>query len=284
MNRRGVLGAAILAPFGLTATRAATAPLRVGLLPGESAPEVIRKHEPFRAALVAALRRPVHLTVAVDYSTTVEALRFGRLDIAFLGPASFVLLEARSKAEPFARPMRDGNATFEAAIIVPAGSPARGLRDLRGRNIAFGDIGSTGSHVAPRAMLLDAGLEAGRDYQARFLGAHDSVGLAVANGRAGAGGIGVSVLDRLVTRGTIDRNRIAVLATSAPLPEYTWTFSPGLAEGVRDEIRAAFLELRDPTALAPFRADRFVPSLAADYAPVATMMMRLGLLPRQERS
>jgi len=41
-----------------------------------------------------------------------EALRFGRLDVAYLGPVSYVLGKERAALEPVAKPMHSHGATF----------------------------------------------------------------------------------------------------------------------------------------------------------------------------
>ena len=68
----------------------------IGLLPTESAPTVIRLNEPLRAYLESRLEMPVEMVVGADYAATGEALRFGRLDIAYLGPVTYILQSRRA--------------------------------------------------------------------------------------------------------------------------------------------------------------------------------------------
>ena len=277
--RRAILACLAVLAISFSPPAAGDDALVIGLLPGESAPDVVRRHEAFRSALAAALDRPVDLVVGVDYSATVEALRFGRLDVAYLGPASFVLLGTRADVEPLVRPRHpDGRETFQSVIIVPNGSEARLLDDLRGAEIAFGDVASTGGHVVPRAMLLDAGLAADADYQARYLGAHDAVALAVARGRVAAGGLSLPVLERLFAQGSINRNDIRILVHSEPIPDYAWVAAPDMAARTRETVRAAILEMRDPEVLRPFGAERFVPAARGDYDSVASALERLDMI------
>ncbi len=162
--------------------------LIIGLLPGKSAPTVMRLNEPLRAYLEKRLNMPVELVVGANYAATSEALRFGRLDIAYLGPVTYILQSRRAPLQPFARPSHAYvGPTFQATIIVPADSPAKKLVDLKGGDIAFGDPASTSGTWVPRWQLLNEGMIAGRDYNLRVLGAHDAVALAVANkqGRRG---------------------------------------------------------------------------------------------------
>ncbi|SFB60866.1 phosphate/phosphite/phosphonate ABC transporter substrate-binding protein [Azotobacter beijerinckii] len=239
--------------------------LTIGLLPGESAPTVMRLNEPLRAHLEKTLGIPVELTVGANYAATGEALRFGRIDIAYLGPVTYILQSKRTHLEPFARPTHAKvGPTFQAVVIVPADSPARTLEDLRGQDVAFGDPASTSGTWVPRWMLADAGLVSGRDYSLRVLGAHDAVALAVASKKVAAGGLSKPIYERLIREGKLDAAKVRVLADSPAIPEYQWTFREGLAPELKEKIRKAFVSTSDPAALGVFRAEAFIPSVDAD--------------------
>ena len=187
MLSRLTLAAALFAVPMLSTAAAQTRPekLVMGLLPGKSAPTVMRLNEPLRTYLEKRLGIPVELFVGANYAATGEALRFGRLDIAYLGPVTYILRSRAAKLEPFARPSHEVvGPTFQAVIIVPADSPAQSLKDLKGGEIAFGDPASTSGTWVPRYQLLEAGLVSGRDYTLRVLGAHDAVALAVSTTRS----------------------------------------------------------------------------------------------------
>jgi len=239
--------------------------LVVGLLPGESAPTVMRLNEPLRAYLEKRLGLPVELVVGANYAATSEALRFGRLDIAYLGPVTYILQSRKSHLEPFARPSHEVvGPTFQAVIIVPADSPAKSLADLKGQEIAFGDPASTSGTWVPRYMLVAAGLVSERDYTLRVLGAHDAVALAVANHKVAAGGLSKPIYERLLKEGKIDPKAVRILADSPAIPEYMWTFREGIDPSFKEQIRKAFIEVNDPEALEVFRAESFIPCVDSD--------------------
>lgn len=243
--------------------------LVVGLLPGESAPTVIRLNEPLRAYLEKRLGIPVEIVVGANYAATGAALRFGRLDMAYLGPVTYVLQSRKVKLEPVARPSHPGvGPSFKAVIIVPADSPVKNLADLHGKEIAFGDPASTSGAWAPQYVLWDAGLAPGRDYAPHSLGAHDAVALAVQNGRVAAGGLSQPIYQRLIGEGKLDAGKVRVLAESPAIPEYMWTLREGIDPAFREELTQALLEMSDPEALKVFRAEAFVPAKDSDVDPV----------------
>lgn len=239
--------------------------LVVGLLPGESAPTVMRLNEPLRAYLEKRLGLPVELQVGANYAATGEALRFGRLDVAYLGPVTYILQGRRATLEPFARPSHAVvGPTFQAVVIVPADSPARTLADLKGKEVAFGDPASTSGTWVPRYMFAASGLVSERDYSLWVLGSHDAVALAVVNRKADAGGLSMPIYQRLLKEGKIDAAKVRVLADSPAIPEYMWTFRDGLDPAFKEEIRQAFIHVDDAEALKVFRAEAFIPAVDAD--------------------
>ena len=269
----------VLVASGALSSQAEARPekLTIGLLPGESAPTVMRLNEPLRAYLESRLGLPVEIVVGANYAATGEALRFGRLDIAYLGPVTYILQSRRAKLEPFARPTHaDVGPTFQAVIIVPAESPAKTPADLKAKEVAFGDPASTSGTWVPRYMLLEAGLVSGRDYTLRVLGAHDAVAMAVANRKADAGGLSMPIYNRLVREQKLDPAAVRVLADSPPIPEYMWTFREGLDPAFKEEIRQAFLDVTDPAALQVFRAVAFIPAVDSDVDRVRLWIEAIG--------
>jgi len=248
-------------------------PLKCGILPGESTAVVMRLNEPLRAYLEMRLRMPVQLIVGSNYAETGDSLRSGRIDIAYLGPVAYILQSRSAHLEPFARPTHpDVGPTFQAAIIVPQDSPANTLADLKGMEVAFGDLASTSGSWVPRYQLFEEGLVADRDYTRRNLGAHDAVATAVVNRQVAAGGISLPIFLRLIRDEKIKPNKVKILAVSKPIPEYMWTFRADIPSDLRAKIRNAFINLEDPAALGVFRADSFIPAVDPDVDRVRHWM------------
>jgi phosphonate transport system substrate-binding protein len=248
--------------------------IKCGILPGESRQVVQRINEPLRAFLERFLEFPVDLVIGGNYVATSEALRRGQLDLAFLGPVTYILQSRNAGLEPFARPTHGGSIgpTFQAVIIVPAHGPVETIDQLRGMEIAMGDPASTSGSWVPRHMLLEACLSSERDYVRRNLGAHDAVLAAVANREVAAGGLSLPIYRRLLAEGRVDEQLVRILVESPPIPEYMWTFREGLSADLREALRQAFVGLRDPAALAAYRAEAFIPAVDADVDRVRHWM------------
>jgi phosphonate transport system substrate-binding protein len=262
MNRRMLLrGAAtllLLSPAAALAQNRDPAKLRVALLPDENAATIIQNAQPFKAYLERELKKDIELVVTTDYSSMIEAMRFGRIEIAYFGPFSYVLAKSRApEIEPFAVGIERGAPTYNSVVLAQVGGPVAALADIRGKDFGYGDQASTSSHLVPRALLLKNGLEAGKDYRSVHLGTHDAVARAVQNGQVPAGAISKAIFEVLLERKTVDGDKIKVIAISDPIPNYPMVMQGNLAPQLKGAIREAFLRLKDAEILKSFRVQGF---------------------------
>jgi phosphonate transport system substrate-binding protein len=235
------------------------AKLRVALLPDENAGTIVQSAEPLKKHLESQLHKDIELVVTTDYSSMIEAMRFGRIEIAYFGPLSYVL--AKSKApniEPFAVGVSKGSPTYRSVIITQADSPVRSIDDIKGKLVSFGDPASTSSHLIPRAMLAKHELIGGKDYKFVHLGAHDAVARAVQSAQVAVGALSEDIFNNLITKNLIDPAKLRVIAFSDPIPNYPMVMQGKLDPQLKASIREAFLGLKDQAVLKPFRAEGFV--------------------------
>lgn len=265
INRRIFLGvsatALALPSFAAFAQGNDPAKLRVALLPDENAATLIQNAQPLKAYLEKTLSKNIELIVTTDYSSMIEAMRFGRIEIAYFGPFSYVLAKSKAPAiEPFAVGIEKGSPTYNSIIIAQAGGPVSSIADIKGKPFGFGDQASTSSHLIPRAHLLKSGLDGAKDYRPVFLGAHDAVARAVQSGQLPAGALSKAIYEALIQRKIIDPDKIKVLAITDPIPNYPMVFQGDLAPALKDQIRKAFLEVKDAAVLKSFRVEGFAPT------------------------
>ncbi|WP_334188319.1 phosphate/phosphite/phosphonate ABC transporter substrate-binding protein [Noviherbaspirillum sp.] len=251
--------------------------LKVALLPDENASTVIKNNRPLEMHLEKELRKKIELIVTTDYSSMIEAMRHGRIDLAYFGPLSYVLARQKSDIEPFAAIKQKGSTTYQSVLIVNAGAGIRSIADIASKNVAYGDKASTSSHLIPKSILAEKGLKAGENYREHFVGAHDAVAMAVQNGHAQAGGLSKPIFEALVERGMIDANKVKVLVESKPFPQYPWTMRSNLKPELKEKIRTVFINIKDPAVLKPFKADGFGATTDKDYEPVRELGTLLKL-------
>ncbi len=282
MNRRTVLqslaGAAALALATVAAAEDYNPDtLRVALLPDENAATVIQDNKPLEAYLERVLEKDIELIVTTDYSSMIEAVRFGRIDLAYFGPASYTIAKDRMQGgdldiEPFAARVRDGATTYQSVLIANPEAGITKIEDIKGSGIdmAFGDQASTSSHFAPKYTLMQKGVMPDEDYTSNYLGAHDAVAVNVARGNAQAGGLSRPIFESLLERGMIAEDEVVVIGYSDPIPQYPWVMRTDLAAELKQAIRDAFYALEPGTeegdaVLGPFKADGFRDMSDKDY-------------------
>ena len=251
--------------------------LRVALLPDEDAATIIKQNEGLKNYLEAKLGKKVELVVTTDYSSMIEAMRFGRLELGYFGPLSYTLAKAKADIEPFAARMKKGSTTYHAVLIGNKAAGIETLADVKGKQVAYGDIASTSSHLIPKKMLLDGGLEAKKGYKENFLGAHDAVALAVQNGHAQAGGLSQPIFKSLVKLGIISLDKVKVLQVSKPYPQYPWAMRSNLNSELKVKIRDAFVNLKDTKVLKPFKAQGFGAMTDQHYDVIRALSKALNL-------
>ncbi len=251
--------------------------LRVALLPDEDAATIIKQNEGLKNYLEAKLGKKVKLVVTTDYSSMIEAMRFGRLELGYFGPLSYTLAKSKADIEPFAARMKKGSTTYHAVLIGNKAAGIATLADVKGKQVAYGDIASTSSHLIPKKMLLDGGLETKRDYKENFLGAHDAVAVAVQNGHAQAGGLSQPIFKSLVKRGIISLDKVKVLQVSKPYPQYPWAMRSDLNSELKAKIRDAFVNLKDKKVLKPFKAQGFGAMTDQHYDVIRALSKALNL-------
>jgi phosphonate transport system substrate-binding protein len=239
--------------------------LRVALLPDENASTVIKDNQGLKEYLEKQLDKKIELVVTTDYSSMIEAMRFGRLELAYFGPLSYLLARSKSEIEPFAALVSNGSATYTSVVIANTESGINTVADIKGKDVAFGDPASTSSHLVPRALLLDRGLDAERDYKAHYVGAHDAVAKAVQNGNAQAGALSRPIYNSLVERKLISTEKVKVIAETKPIPQYPWTMRSNLDAALKEKIKNAFYDIKEADILKKFKAQGFAPISDKDY-------------------
>lgn len=258
--------------------------LRVSAIPDEAPTELQRKFKPLGEYLTRETGMAVAFTPVTDYAAVVEGLANNKIDLAWLGGFTFVQAKLRTQggAVPVAQRLEDQS--FTSKFIVPADSTAKALADLKGKTFAFGSPSSTSGHLMPRHFLMQAGIDPDKDFKAvAFSGAHDATVAFVASGRAEAGVLNASVMDKLLESGNPNAAKVRVLSITPPYFDYNWTVRPGLDAALVDKLRNAFLKL-DPAnpehqqILALQRATRFIATQASNYDGIEAAAKAAGLI------
>ena len=277
-----ILGAGAL--LGPAAAQAQGNVLRVSAIPDEAPTELQRKFKPLGDYLKAKTGMDVEFTPVSDYAAVVEGLATKKIDLAWLGGFTFVQAKLRTDGQVVPIVQRAEDATFTARFIVPVDSPIKTIADLKGHTFVFGAPSSTSGHLMPRYFLQTQGIDAGKDFKTvAFSGAHDATVAFVASGRADAGVLNASVMDKLVEAHNPNAAKVRVLATTPPFFDYNWTVRPGMDPALVKKLTDAFLALdasnpQHKEIMDLQRASKFIPTKASNYDGIEAAGKAAGLI------
>ena len=220
------------------------------------------KYQPLVDYLSETTGRSWELKIYTTYDDTVDDLCEGRLSAAYLGPLTYVRAHEQCAAVPVVRLNTGDSATIQSFIMVRNDSPITKLEELDGKRFGFGSPLSTTSHLAPRSMLKDAGLEPGANIDCHYFEHHEKAARAVLLGQVDACGVRDIVGSRFESRG------MRIIARSAPIENFPIVVSPGLAESVGVEILEALFEAPKSNATLARRMLSWDPEISSGFRPV----------------
>lgn len=111
---------------------------------------------PFKDALESATGDTFEFFAVNSRTAAAEALRGKTVDFVVSGPAEYVVINKLTQATPL---IGLGRPDYHCAIIVRADSGINVPADLKGKKVAFGDIGSTSNMLCPMQLLADYGVD-----------------------------------------------------------------------------------------------------------------------------
>jgi len=241
-----IAGFALLPLLGAHAQAAEK--LTIGLIPSEDSQAMIESSKQVLEGLEKQLGMPVEPFVATDYNGIIEALRAGKLDVAYLGPFSYVLAASVADVEAFAVAVtkKTGQSAYKSLILARKGSGINDLADLKGHTFAFVDPSSASGHLFPKAGLEKAGYDPEKLFsRVIFSGSHDASILAVANNKVDAAAVADRILAGAVAKGIVKNEDFQVVWTSQPIPESPMVWRKALDPALKQKVAAALASMKD---------------------------------------
>ncbi|WP_455555647.1 phosphonate ABC transporter substrate-binding protein [Comamonas sp.] len=242
------VAATALSLAAFSAVNAQTNELRVGLIPSEDAQAMIRASTQVMEQLAAKTGMQVKPFVANDYNGVIEALRAGKLDIAYLGPFSYVLAHQIAGVDAFAVAVtkKTGRSAYQSMVIARKDKGLQSLDHLQGRTFAFVDPSSASGHLFPKAGLMAAGVDTDKGFgRVIFSGSHDASIMAVANNKVDAAAVADRIFDSAIKKGLVKREDFTVIWHSKPIPESPMVWRQSLDAATKQKVAAALAEIKD---------------------------------------
>lgn len=209
-----------------------------GVIPRDNPRIMYEKYQPLLDYLASKTPYTYELVLKKNYEETVNALGNGEMDVALLGPLTYLEAHAKYGAISILKPKSgDGTARYRTVIIKKKGSPIRSLSDLKGKSVAFASSKSTSGNLMPRYLLANAGIHLSDLGNYANFDYHDSVVKAVLKGQFAAGAVRDSVARKYVKLG------VETIAESGFIPTGPLVAGPGTPFSVIENIKQALLAL-----------------------------------------
>lgn len=276
------LVAAVLAGAALVQAQGTAKPgvLTVGFIPAEDARAMVRQSQAILEIVAKHTGMKVDTFVGSDYNATIEALRNGHVDVALLGPFSYVLATTQAPVEAFAVTVvaKTMQPSYRSIIIARKESPIDSLVNLKGHTFAFVDPGSTSGYMVPAAAFITAGITPEKDLsKVMYSGGHDATIVAVAEGKVEAGAVADRIFERGCAKGLADCNKLKTVWQSDPIPNDPLLYRKNLPEDVKKKIREAFYSVKNLPFGEMGTVARFDPATDKDYDSVRKVATALKL-------
>jgi phosphonate transport system substrate-binding protein len=259
-------------------------PFKVGVIPAQNKGKMENAMSKLQDELTKGLGRQVEINAYSDYNGVVEAMKYNKIDMAFYGPLTYVIVNHDVGAQAIVTQLIKGEPFYYSYIIVPTDSPLNSIEDLvadAGKTkFAFGDVNSTSGSLIPGIELKNRGVFTDQTNnkfeEVTFTGSHDITALSIQNAKYDAGAIDSAIYNQLVEDGKIDGSKIKVIWESDKLFQYPWTVTKDTSDETIQKLQETFVSIKDPEILDVFGADAFIEANDSDYESIRKAAKEAG--------
>lgn len=209
-----------------------------GIIPRDNPRILYEKYQSLLDYLSEKTPYAYELVIKKNYEDTVEALGKGEVDVALLGPLTYLEAHAKYGAICILKPKGvDSNAIYRSVIIKRKDSPIKSPSELKSKSMAFSASKSTSGNLMPRYLLANSGIHLNDLGSYANFDYHDSVVKAVLKGQYDAGAVRDSVARKYMKLG------LEIIAESPNIPTGPLVVGPNIPFSVIENIKKALLEL-----------------------------------------
>ncbi len=238
--------------------------LNVQFVPTNNDGSMEAKARPFAEYLTEKLGRPVNVTLATDYSTIVEAMASGQVDIGIMPPAAYVQARDQGAAKAILTSQlgaydqetglpKEGelSGTFKGEVLVRADSGLETLEDLKGKRIATLSPNSASGYIYPVAEMKNLGIDPTKDCTLTTVNDIPSEMTAVLNGQQDACFVFEGA--RNVFQGVFPEEDLfetlnVLYLTEGDIPNDAIAVQPDMDEELVAQVKDVFLNMKNDEA------------------------------------
>jgi len=234
----GILSTLIFFSPQAYANKLKESPLILAVHPYLGAQELKKRFTPLAKYLSKEIGHKVIVRVGRTYEEHLQAICHNEVDIAFIGPAPYVKLSARSQPKHLlAKLSLNNQAGYYGHIVTRKDSSIQLLSDLKDKSFAFGDPHSTMSHIIPLFMLQQEAILKDDLSYSQFLFSHRNVAHAVLAGDFDAGAIKHEIYEEFLPKG------LREIAITPLIPPHLFIANNNIPDKLLTAIKKAMLKI-----------------------------------------
>jgi len=243
------LAAAPLAGSPISAhAQAEVTELNFGLVATDGSQNLRSRWEPFLQDMQKAVGMKVTGFYPSDYAGVVEAMRFGKVQVAWFGNASAIQAVDRSDGEVFVqKSYANGTLGYYSLLIVPSDSPLKSLEDVIHTapgtlNFGNGDPNSTSGFLIPSYYAwAKNGIDIRKQFKNVVSASHGVNLLAVANKQVDLATNNTEDLETFQKLHPDQAAKVRAIWKSPIIPADPIVWRKDLPDAVKQKVKAFFL-------------------------------------------
>jgi phosphonate transport system substrate-binding protein len=241
-------------------------------------------YKPLADYLAKKLNRPVQLRTVDTWEGLAKSLAAGETDMALMGPWGYVLANHQADAQVVSTILYEGKPEYFAIMVTHPKSGINKIEDLKGKNFAFGDKGSTSGYLIPSHEFMKRGLNIDSYFAKVVYTKHQAIETQVTRGELDAGADYNRNRDAMIDQGLIKAEDSKIIWTSSPLPNDAFAVSAALAKdtgfvaNLRKALESIQADLKSTPNLLPAKYTGFVSKDNQYYAPIREAGLATGNL------
>lgn len=210
----------------------------LGVIPKDNPRIAYERFQPLIDYLTEKTPYRFELVLKKTYNETVLALGRGEIDLAFLGPLTYLHARAEYNAVSVLKSITENGEPFYRSVIVTKNnSHVRGLSDLQGKSFAFAATQSTSGNLIPRFLLAEHGVHLKDLKKYNNYNYQDTVVKWVLKGQYDAGAVRESVATKYLPLG------LKIISSSGPIPTGPLVVGPQTPYTMVEKVKTALLNI-----------------------------------------
>lgn len=274
--RRLLISALTLSSFSVFAQQPATI---VGVVASTNADIAKKQADALASFTSTALKEQVLPRVYADQEALAVGLGKGEIDFALMGPLAYLRIPKGTKSQLLFRTIRGGKSTYRSVLFGPSTSKLTSLDALKKNKgtlkVAWVETSSASGYIVPKSLLLSSGINPVQAFDTQdFLGSHDAVCTAVADGKYDVGATFSDPIpsDSKVT-GCLNvlgkrTDSLKVIAFSQDFPNDVVVAGPGVPAGKVQAVIAAAKAAKNDALQSAFLAEGVADVKDEDFNPI----------------